>query len=97
MNFGAAIEYLKSGGGRIGRKGWNGKGMFVFLQKGSRPPIVSDFPLLNGVKKCLFDLGDRGTSTRMPALCLRAADTSIVTGWTASQTDILAEDWEIVE
>jgi hypothetical protein len=30
-------------------------------------------------------------------LCMKAADGSIVNGWLASQTDILAEDWEIVE
>jgi hypothetical protein len=27
-------------------------------------------------------------------LCLKAADGSIVNGWLASQTDILAEDWQ---
>lgn len=30
-------------------------------------------------------------------LCMYAADGSIVNGWLASQTDILAEDWQIVE
>lgn len=31
-----------------------------------------------------------------PYLCLYAADGSIVNGWLASQTDILAEDWVIL-
>lgn len=29
--------------------------------------------------------------------CMKAADNSIVNGWLASQTDMLAEDWEIIE
>jgi len=28
---------------------------------------------------------------------MKAADNSIVPGWLASQTDMLAEDWQIVE
>ena len=34
MTFGQAIEALKSGK-RVSRKGWNGKGMFLFIMKGS--------------------------------------------------------------
>ena len=34
-----------------------------------------------------------GTITRLPNLNMRAATGSTVTGWLASQTDILAEDW----
>lgn len=33
MNFGEAIENLKQGK-RVTRKGWNGKGMFLFLMRG---------------------------------------------------------------
>ena len=32
MNFGTALEYAKQGG-RISRDGWNGRGMYVELQK----------------------------------------------------------------
>lgn len=31
-----------------------------------------------------------------PYLCMKAADNTIVNGWLASQTDILAEDWVIL-
>ena len=34
MNFGQAIEELKQGK-KVARRGWNGKGQFVFLVKGS--------------------------------------------------------------
>jgi hypothetical protein len=30
-------------------------------------------------------------------LCMKAADGTIVNGWLASQTDMLAEDWQVVE
>lgn len=32
MNFGQAIEHLKNGG-KIQRSGWNGKGMYLELQR----------------------------------------------------------------
>ncbi len=32
-----------------------------------------------------------------PYFCMKAADGSIVNGWLASQTDMLADDWQIVE
>ena len=30
-------------------------------------------------------------------LCLKAPDGTIVNGWLASQTDMLSEDWQLVE
>lgn len=47
----------------------------------------------NGVAARLFDIGDNGTTVRMPSINMRAADGSTVVGWLASQTDMLAEDW----
>lgn len=92
MNFGDAIEAAKLGQ-RIARAGWNGKGMFVYLNKGST--AAPDMTIV-GVSIDLFDAGDDGTVTRMPNLNMKAADGSTVTGWLASQTDILAEDWSVL-
>ena len=36
MTFGGALELLKMGF-KAARKGWNGKGMFIYLQSGSSP------------------------------------------------------------
>lgn len=94
MNFGQAIEALKAGK-IVKRAGWNGKNMHVYLNFGSRPPkAIAAFH--NGVPDHLFDTGNKGTSVRMPNLNMRAADGSIVTGWLASQTDMLAEDWVVL-
>lgn len=95
MNFGTAIEAVKRGK-RAARAGWNGKDMFIYLNKGSTPGIFKS-PMLNGVLHDLFELGDRGTTVRMPNINMKAADGSTVTGWLASQTDMLAEDWTVLE
>jgi hypothetical protein len=96
FNFGAALERLKNGE-KVARKGWKGKGMYLWLEKGSHDfgnESVQSY--IGGVRSSLFENGDRGTSTRMPHLCMRAADGSTVTGWLASQTDLLAIDWVAV-
>lgn len=98
FGFDQAIREVKAGKS-IQRAGWNGKGMFVFIQNGSfsgaNPAEVQGNIL--GVSSHLFDYGDTGTATRMPCLCLRAANGETVVGWLASQTDMLAEDWSVVE
>ncbi len=97
QTFGQAVEHIKNGG-RAARAGWNGKNMFIYLNMGSKDfGKVRDFPgePVGGVSAVLFEHGDTGTVTRMPNLNMRAADGSTVTGWLASQTDILAEDWVV--
>lgn len=96
LNFGRAIEFVKQGAA-IAREGWNGKNMLVYLNKGSFD-ITNNAGVgtIGGVDAELFDVGMEGTVTRMPNLNMQAADGSTVTGWLASQTDILAEDWEVV-
>lgn len=99
LNFGDAIEAMKAGK-CVARAGWNGKGMFVYLNEGSVDANGADAGKfaansINGVDVQLFQCGDTGTATRMPNINMQAADGSTVTGWLASQTDILAEDWTI--
>lgn len=86
MNFSAALENVKHQK-KITRSGWNGKDMFVYLVDGStfnvnRAPLLGLFP--------------EGTSINYrPHLDMRYADGSFGV-WLASQSDILADDWEIV-
>lgn len=99
LSFGAALDALKVGE-RISRAGWNGKGMYLWLNMGSSetmPPHGAAPRLISGVDATLFDLGHTGTITRLPNINMHAADGATVTGWLASQTDMLAEDWGIVE
>lgn len=86
MTFGEALEDIKSGG-RWRRSGWNGKGMFVFLVPGSRFE-VNRAPLLG-----IYPLGT--VIDYRSHIDMRTADGSVVP-WLASQTDLLADDWECV-
>ena len=87
MNFGQAIEALKEGK-RVARAGWNGKGMFLFLVPGSNF-IVNREPLLSII-------GEGAQITYRPHIDMKDAEGKVVP-WLASQTDMLAEDWQIVE
>lgn len=87
MNFGMALEVVKAGG-RVARAGWNGKNMFIFLVPGSkfqvnRPPLLGIYP--------------EGTTVKYRGhIDMRTADGEIVP-WAATQSDMLADDWEIIE
>lgn len=99
--FGEAIEALKQGK-RVARAGWNGKGMFVFLNKGALRPnsLVeggSDSPTkCEGIRAELFENVYGEGATRLPNINMHTATGSTVTGWLASQTDMLSEDWVIL-
>lgn len=95
FGFGRALSHLKDGR-RVARAGWNGKGMWLYLNLGSHDK-TEQRPLIDGVSRSLFTLGDDGTVTRLPNVNMRAASGVTVTGWLASQTDMLAEDWMLVE
>lgn len=90
MSFSEALYALKHGA-KIARSGWNGKGMFLTLQPGSevtgdkmRNDNAKTFYGSNNVKIC-------------PHIDMKAADGSYVIGWLASQTDLLSDDWCVVE
>jgi hypothetical protein len=84
MNFGEALNALKSGE-KVARSGWNGKDMFLFLVPGStfkvnRAPLLGIYP--------------EGTEINYQAhIDMKTAQGTVVP-WLASQSDVLAEDWE---
>ena len=89
-DFGWALNALKKGKA-VARKGWNGKGMFLVFQPGSEVPgnMMRNEP----AKKFYGD----STVKICGHIDMKAADGTYVVGWLASQTDMLAEDWEVVE
>lgn len=95
MNFGQAIEALKEGK-RVARTGWNGKGMlFLFLlPAGTVPTKAIHDPAL---RRVIEDEVGGETFEALGSIRMFTADKKILTGWLASQTDMLSEDWEIVE
>ena len=88
FDFGMALEALKRGKA-VARKGWNGKGMF--MQNGSE---VEGNNMRNEPAKKYY--GDCKAKI-CPHIDMKAADGSYVVGWLASQTDMLAEDWDIID
>jgi hypothetical protein len=85
MSFGLAVEALKKGKS-VARTGWNGKGMFLYLIKGAE--------LQSGLK---YGFGEyQGEPTFVDTICMKTAANTLVAGWLASQTDVLADDWQIV-
>lgn len=91
QTFGVALEAVKQGKA-ISREGWNGKAMVVTLNKGAIDHEPQCSPI-EGIRADLFEVYTQGVVTRLPNLNMRAASGSTVTGWLASQTDLLAEDW----
>ena len=78
LTFGDAVHFLKQGK-RVARHGWNGKGMWLEVQ---RP--------------------DEHSKMTLPYLYLNYPNASVNTPgarvpWLASQTDMLCEDWVVLE
>lgn len=87
MNFGQAIDYLKSGH-TVARAGWNGKGMWLAFM----PPVVIPEGMVNGRTKKFVPNGDLKVGGY---LVMWTADGTWQPGWLASQADMLAEDWDV--
>jgi acyl CoA:acetate/3-ketoacid CoA transferase alpha subunit len=71
-DFGEAIAALKQGR-KVCREGWNGRGMWLALQ---RP--------------------DAGSKMSLPYIYMKTVTGDLVP-WLASQTDVLSEDWIVLD
>lgn len=87
MNFSQALDEIKAGK-KVSRSGWNGKNMFVFLVPGSKFK-VSRAPLLG--------IYPEGTEIDYHAHVDMRTATGQIVPWLVSQTDLLADDWGVVE
>ena len=95
MTFGMAIEAMKSGK-KVARRGWNGKGMCLCVPFCDGPKEIPATGIW-GKPNAEYAEQNGGTVKVMPYVTMKTADGSIVMGWLASQTDMLSEDWEVVE
>lgn len=86
MSFGLAIEALKLNK-RVARAGWNGKGMWLSLV-GVKSSWCGS---IEGVENTM-PVGWQGYS---PFIAMYTADGMLVP-WLASQTDMLADDWQVI-
>lgn len=67
-------------GKKVARSGWNGKGMWLTL-------VNSQNYTVDAVRS--------GSHSVLPWIGMKTADNCFVP-WLASQTDMLAEDWEVI-
>lgn len=84
MTFGNAIEAMKQGK-KAAREGWNGKNQYIQLA------TAISYKTTDGeIVNCEHDaIGNKAV-----AFC---GTSGVQMGWLASQADMLAEDWVIVE
>ena len=93
MDFGTALLALKQGY-KVARKGWNGKGMWLILVPGQKAVQLKEGTPYHAA------LGPVETEI-LPHIDMWTVNAegrrAMLPGWLASQSDMLAEDWEIVE
>lgn len=87
MDFGDALKALKAGH-RVRRAGWNGKGMWLILVPGTPAVTPREGSPYAAVGLKTVDIN--------PHIDMFTADQKMQPGWLASQTDMLADDWEVV-
>lgn len=87
LDIGEAVNLMKNDQALIARKGWNGKGMFLFYVPGStfqvnRPPLDKIY--------------EHGTVINyQPHIDMKTADETVVP-WLCSQSDLLANDFGVI-
>ena len=84
FNFGEAIKYLRRGM-RVARQGWNGKKQYIELATN-----ISYVNAAGEIINCEHDaIGNKAIAF--------VGTSGVQMGWLASQADMLADDWVIVE
>lgn len=96
MTFGMAIEAMKAGK-KVARAGWNGKGMFLWLKPATT--VKAEYCKDEMLKELVEANG--GEILGLGTICMYTHDSTgrkaILTGWLASQSDMLYDDWVIVD
>ncbi len=107
LNFGQALEAVKQGK-LIAREGWNGKGLFVFMQIPSTIPMEV-VPKMQSLPQEVKDEFKRRSEERAVGekihldniyysnqFCIVNPNNNI-NGWIASSSDISSSDWCILQ
>ena len=84
MNFGKALEEIKNGK-RVAREGWNGKNQYIELATNI------SYKNANGE---IINVNHATMGNKVIAFI---GTSGVQLGWLASQSDMLSEDWKIVE
>lgn len=97
LNFGEAIQELKAGK-KLTRAGWNGKGQWIVLMPSLHLPPYNTADTMRKVNdRTAKHIGEDKPLDSQPYIAMWTAQEKWQPGWLASQADILAEDWQVVE
>jgi hypothetical protein len=112
VEFGKAIEALKEGK-RVCRSGWNGKGLFVFMQVPARisvekiVPVMQSLPPLVKVEfkrrfqETTKDVGNDSAHNHSTIDYVNqlalVKPDNTINGWSPSTEDALSKDWVILD
>ncbi len=89
MTFSKALKKIKIGR-KVAREGWNGKNMFIYHVAAASYPAGGN---THGTMK------NRFPDDMVPYqayIAMLTADETVVP-WLASQSDLLADDWEVID
>jgi len=92
LNFGQAIESLKAGK-RAARPSWNGEGMWIALVSGDLLTKEYHSCLTHHQKRTADEYGNVDIGGH---IFMRTAYNIMQPGWSPSQADMLADDWQLV-
>lgn len=97
MDFSEALKNLKAGK-KMTRKGWNGNivsfdpNMFIWLEPACK------LPRMDGMSDNLKSAFGRNASIeKLGTFVMKTRDGKLMVGWLATNTDLLAEDWVVVD
>ena len=94
MLFEEILKAVKNGK-KAARKGWNGKGMFIYFVEPSTVP----FEKLRGnaAKHINKTVTNQENACIYGHIDMKTSDGKILVGWCPSQFEMFADDWTIVE
>lgn len=84
MNFGKAIQLLKDGK-KLQREGWNGKNQYIEL--------ATNISYVNSNNEAI-NVNHEAIGNKAIAF---VGTSGVQLGWLASQSDMLADDWKVME
>jgi hypothetical protein len=102
--FGEALDALKQGK-KVCRNNWNGKGMWLILLSKTKIVLAGRILQDDGhatenptvdFKSLFVTLNDTESTKLLDCILMKTVDDTFVP-WLASQTDVLAEDWVILD
>jgi hypothetical protein len=95
QDIGWAVKQMWNGQ-RVRRRGWNGPDMWIAISNIAGPKSIPAEQFWSAAARKFAEHQPDGKATVLPCIIMKVATGEILMGWLASQTDLLAIDWEVV-